>query len=125
MSTEWGIALSSTRIDEKNNEIPEMQKVIKKTNCRDCIVTTNAMNTQKETARAIIKDAHGDYCLALKENQKTAYCEVRDYLANEDIFKEVMARDGCYLKETELTACGMVTREYFIILRAILWFRIL
>ena len=29
MSTEWGICLSSTRIDEKSNEIPEMQKIIK------------------------------------------------------------------------------------------------
>ena len=28
MSTEWRIHLSSTRIDEKSNERPEMQKVI-------------------------------------------------------------------------------------------------
>ena len=114
MSTEWGIVLSSTRIDEKSNEIPEMQKVIKQIDCRGCIVTADAMNTQKETARAIIKDAHGDYCLALKENQKTAYHEVKDYFASKDILKEIMAEDGCYLMETELTACGMVTREYFI-----------
>lgn len=26
MSTEWGISLSTTRIDEKSNEIPQMQK---------------------------------------------------------------------------------------------------
>ena len=25
MSTEWGISLSTTRIDEKSNEIPQMQ----------------------------------------------------------------------------------------------------
>ena len=30
MSTEWEICLSSTRIDEKSNEIPEMQEVIGK-----------------------------------------------------------------------------------------------
>ncbi len=114
MSTEWGISLSSTRIDEKSNEIPEMQKVIKQIDCRGCIVTADAMNTQKATAKAIVKDAHGDYCLALKENQKTAYREVKEYFASEELLKEIMAKDGQYLKETEATACSTVTREYFI-----------
>lgn len=114
MSTEWGIVLSSTQINEKSNEIPEMQKVIKQIDCRGCIVTADAMNTQKETARAIITNAQGDYCLALKENQKTAYYEVKDYFASKDILKEIMLKDGCCLKETELAACGMITREYFI-----------
>ena len=72
LSTEWGINLSSTRINEKSNEIPEMQKVMKTLDCRGCVVTADAMNTQKATAQAIIEDAHGDYCLALKGNQKTA-----------------------------------------------------
>ena len=114
MSTEWGICLSSTRIDEKSNEIPEMQEVIGKLNCRGCVVTADAMNTQKGTARAIVKRAHGDYCLALKENQKNAYHEVKEYFANERFLKGIMASDGQYLKETEKTSCGMVTREYFI-----------
>lgn len=114
MSTEWGICLSSTRIDEKSNEIPEMQEVIGKLDCRGCVVTADAMNTQKETARAIVKKAHGDYCLALKENQKNAYHEVKGYFANEAILKEIMAADGQYLKEIEKTSSGMITREYFI-----------
>lgn len=46
MSTEWGISLSSTRIDEKSNEIPEMQKVMKQLDCRGCVVTADVMNTQ-------------------------------------------------------------------------------
>lgn len=41
-----GMVLSSTRINEKSNEIPEMQKVIKQIDCRGCIVTADAMNTQ-------------------------------------------------------------------------------
>ena len=40
MSTEWGICLSSTRIDEKSNEIPEMQEVMGKLDCSGCVVTT-------------------------------------------------------------------------------------
>ncbi len=114
MSTEWGICLSSTRIDEKSNEIPEMQEVMGKLDCRGCVVTADAMNTQKDTARAIVEKAQGDYCLALKENHKTAYHEVKEYFANEGFLKEIMAADGQYLKETEETASETVVREYFI-----------
>ncbi|MDE7202777.1 MAG: ISAs1 family transposase [Lachnospiraceae bacterium] len=114
MSMEWGICLSSTRIDEKSNEIPEMQDVMDKLDCRGCVVTADAINTQKETARAIVEKAHGDYCLALKENHKTAYYEVKEYFANEGLLKEIMAAAGQYLKETEETASETVIREYFI-----------
>lgn len=114
MSTEWGICLSSTRIDEKSNEIPEMQEVMGNLDCRGCVVTADAMNTQKDTARAIVKKAHGDYCLALKENQKTAYHEVKEYFADEGFLKEIMAADGQYLKETEKTSSETIVREYFI-----------
>lgn len=54
MSTEWGVCLSSTKIDEKTNEIPEMQNVMKGLDCRKCIMTADTMNTQKETARVIV-----------------------------------------------------------------------
>ncbi|WP_160562124.1 ISAs1 family transposase [Parablautia muri] len=81
---------------------------------RGCVVTADALNTQKETARAIVKKAHGDYCLALKENQKTVYNEVKEYFADEKLLKETMAADGKYLKETEKKSGSIVTREYFI-----------
>lgn len=114
MSTEWGICLSSTRIDEKSNEIPEMQKVMGSLDCSGCVVTADAMNTQKETAIAIVEKAHGDYCLALKENHKTAYREVKEYFASAELLKGIMSADGQYLKETEETAAETVVREYFI-----------
>ena len=114
MSTEWGITMSSTKIDEKSNEIPEMQKVMTQIDCRGCIVTTDAMNTQKATAMAIVKEAHGDYCLALKENQKTVYYEIKEYFACEELMKELMAKDEQYVKETEDTSYSTITREYFI-----------
>ncbi len=110
MSTEWGICLSSTRIDEKSNEIPEMQNVISKLDCNGCVVTADAMNTQKETAQAIVKEAHGDYCLALKENQKNAYDEVKKYFATETLLKEILTTTGRYLKETEEIFNSQITR---------------
>lgn len=114
LSTEWGINLSSTVIHEKSNEIPEMQKVMKTLDCRGCVVTADAMNTQKATAQVIIEDAHGDYCLALKGNQKTAYQEVKEYFSCEELLKEVQEKEGCYKKETEETSIETITREYYI-----------
>jgi len=114
MSTEWGVCLSSTRIDEKTNEIPEMQKVLKGLDCRKCIVAADAMNTQKETARVIVQEAHGDYCLALKGNQKQAYEEIRDYFACPDLLGHIRQKTGQYQSETEETTDAVITREFFI-----------
>lgn len=122
MSTEWGLCLSSTRIGEKSNEIPEMQKVIKQIDCRDGIVTADAMNTQKATARAIVQEAHGEYCLALKENHKTVYAEIKEYFSCEDFLKRLMEQDRRYLKESEHTTDMITTREYFIT-NDIQWFK--
>lgn len=114
MSTEWGVCLSSTRIDEKTNEIPEMQKVIKNLDCRKCIVTADAMNAQKETARVIVEEAHGDYCLALKGNQKQAHEEIRDYFSCGDLLGDIRSKAGQYQRETEETTYAVITREYYI-----------
>jgi len=94
MSTEWGVCLSSTRIDEKTNEIPEMQKVMERLDCRRCIVTADAMNTQKEIARVIVKQAHGDYCLVLKSNQKRAYEKIKEYFACGEFLKNIQSKTG-------------------------------
>ncbi len=114
MSTEWGVCLSSTRIDEKSNEIPEMQRVMKGLDCRRCIVTADAMNAQKETARVIVQEAHGDYCLALKGNQKQAYEEVRDYFGCEGLLEDIRQKAGQYQTETEETTYTVTKREHFI-----------
>ena len=65
MSTEWGVCLFGTGINEKTNEIPEMQAVMKGIDCQKCIVTADAMNTRKENAQVIVQEAYGEYCLAL------------------------------------------------------------
>ena len=114
MSTEWGISFSSTRIDEKSNEIPQMQKVMKQIDCRGCIVTADAMNAQKATAEAIIKQARGDYCLALKGNHGTVWREVKEYFACEELLEKIKKKEGQYFREEETRTYETVTREYFI-----------
>lgn len=113
MSTEWGITLSTTRIDEKTNEIPEFQTVARQMDFRGCIVTADALNTQKETVEAIV-ESRGDYCLALKANQKNAYTEIREYFADEELLAELRKKADCYRKETEENSYKEICREYYI-----------
>ena len=112
-STEYGITLSSTRIDEKSNEIPEAQKVLRTLDLRKCVVTADALNTQKDTVAAIVDDAHADYCLALKANQRNAYTDIVEYF-NEDTLKELKKVPYTYREEKEITSERSVTREMYI-----------
>ncbi len=111
-STEYGITLSSTRISEKSNEIPEAQRVLRRMNLKGTVVTADALNTQKGTAKAIV-ESNGDYCLALKSNHKLIYGEIGDYF-DKDNLAELKSRDLCYRRETEESSGKKVTREYYI-----------
>ena len=113
-STEYGITLSSTRIGEKTNEIPEAQKVLKELDLKGCVVTADALNTQKETARAIVTYAHADYCLALKENQRNAYTDAADYFRSSETLENLRKGAGSYRKEEEKISGQTMIREYYI-----------
>ncbi len=59
--------------EEKSNEITAIPKLLE---INGCIVTIDAMGTQTEIAKKITKKG-ADYILALKENQKIFYEDVR------------------------------------------------
>ena len=63
------ICLFSRSIDKKTNEIPVAQDVLKILQLKDCIVSFDAMHTQKDTIRIIVGKG-GDYVGALKGNQE-------------------------------------------------------
>ena len=84
-SAEYGIVLGQLACEEKSNEITAIPKLLEMLEIKGCIVTIDAMGTQTEIAKSII-DNGGDYILALKENQKTLYNDVKLYL--DDIHQE-------------------------------------
>ena len=69
-SHDYGMSIIQDFIEEKSNEIPMGPELIKQLNLSDSIITADALNTQKETVKAIGK-AKGEYVLALKANQGT------------------------------------------------------
>ena len=93
-SNNYGLSLVQDFIDEKSNEIPMMPKLLEKLKLDGCVVTADALNTQVETIKAILK-GHADYVLPVKENQKLTYEEIKDYFKDEALLKEAI-----YKKET-------------------------
>jgi predicted transposase YbfD/YdcC len=65
-----GVVLGQVKVDEKSNEITAIPELLNLLDIENCIVTIDAMGTQKKIAAQII-DKNADYLLALKGNQGT------------------------------------------------------
>lgn len=74
-STEFGICLGQVSVDEKSNEITAFPRLIEKLELKGTIVTTDALNTQKKAAAAIIQQK-ADYALPVKKNHKDLYNDI-------------------------------------------------
>ena len=75
-SAECGLVLGQLACEEKSNEITAIPKLLEMLELEGCIVTIDAMGTQTEIAKKITEKG-ADYLLALKENQKTLYEDVK------------------------------------------------
>lgn len=111
-SNDYGMCLAQKFIEEKTNEIPAAQEVLRLMDLRNTIVTADAMNCQKDTVSAIVS-GKGDYVLALKGNQQLFYEEVRDYF-EKSVLEQLRRREGCYKKTVEPEHGGTAIREYYI-----------
>lgn len=72
-----GIALGQVATSEKSNEITAIPQLLQLINIKGCIVTIDAMGTQKEIATKI-REGGADYVLALKGNHPNLNSAVRD-----------------------------------------------
>ena len=111
-SAEYGLVIGQLACEEKSNEITAIPKLLKMLEIKGCIVTIDAMGTQTEIAKAIRKN-EGDYILALKENQKTLYNDVKLYL--DDVYHEKkLLESENYYKTIEKGHGRIETRECII-----------
>ena len=111
-SSKYGMSLGQEYIDEKTNEIPAAPELINKLNISGMVVTWDALNTQKDTVKAVIK-GKGDYVAALKGNQHNLYQDVKLYF-EEDVLKELKQKENCYKKTIEKAHGNTEIREYYI-----------
>ena len=83
-----GLALAQDEVQDKENENKCCIRLIEMFDLSGCIVTCDALNTQRSVAEAIIK-ANADYCLALKDNHKTLRKAVSEAFANEEVERNI------------------------------------
>jgi predicted transposase YbfD/YdcC len=83
MVSAWGceqrLVLAQIATEAKSNEITAVPKLLEMLSLKGTIVTTDALNCQREIAQQIV-DQGGDYVLALKGNQATLLADVKTYL---------------------------------------------
>lgn len=63
------LTVAQEPIEEKSNEIPAIQPLLRKVPCQGSLITADAMHCQQETARFITQELGGNYLLGLKGNQ--------------------------------------------------------
>lgn len=82
MISAWASAnrliLAQEQVSDKSNEIAAIPALLSALELSGCIVTLDAMGTQREIARQIVEQG-GDYVLALKSNHPTLYEDVRTF----------------------------------------------
>ena len=71
------ICLGQISVDEKENEIVAIPKLLDLLVVKDCIITIDAMGCQKKIAEKII-EKEADYLLMVKDNQKIMHLQIKD-----------------------------------------------
>jgi predicted transposase YbfD/YdcC len=77
-----GLTIGQLAVDEKSNEIPAVQALIKLLDVKGTLVVADALNCQKNTAREVLVGG-GDYLLAVKENQRDLHDDVKLFMTSE------------------------------------------
>jgi predicted transposase YbfD/YdcC len=68
-SVENGICIGQKKVDDKSNEITAIPKLMEMLDLEGTIITTDALNTQKEVAKKAV-EKRADYILPVKRNHK-------------------------------------------------------
>lgn len=64
------VVQNQVAIDDKSNEIPALADLLAPLELDGTVVTADALNTQRESARHIVQDKGGHYLFTVKDNQK-------------------------------------------------------
>ena len=113
-SSQNHLFLGQVKTDEKSNELTAIPELLDLLLLNGSIVTLDAMGTQKDIARKIVKDKEADYVLALKKNQENLYKDVEDYFifAREENFKGIEYQ---FTRTVEKGHGRIDVREYYLI----------
>ena len=80
-ATELGLALGQEAVADKSNEITAIPVLLQALAIKGCLVSIDAMGTQREIARTIVSRG-ADYLLAVKNNQPSLCAALEDAFAD-------------------------------------------
>jgi len=107
-----GICLASVPIDSKTNEIPTAQTLLSSMQLKDCVVTFDAMNTQRDTVEVIV-GGKGHYVGGLKGNQQLFHEEVEMFFSEEELAR-IRANGVNFRTYTEKAHNRIEKRSYYL-----------
>jgi len=107
-----GLTLGQVKTDEKSNEITAIPQLLEMLHIKGCIVTIDAMGTQKIIAKKII-EKEADYVLALKGNQGTFHKDIKLFFS-ETSDTELSQPPFHYYKTIEKDHGRVEQREYWV-----------
>lgn len=111
-ASQAGIVLGQIPIAEKSNEITAIPKLIEMMDIKNCTVTIDAMGCQRGIVETIKKKG-GEYCIAVKGNQKNLHEELQN-LFTEDRCKVLEKSDtGQYVETVEKEHGRLEKRQYY------------
>lgn len=112
-SNEYGYCIETVPIDEKTNEIPAIETLIKGMDLKGTIASWDALNTQTKNVEAVI-NAGGDYIIPIKKNQGNFYDDLVLYF-DDKRREEIIAGNSqsLYYTETEKSHSSFIKYEYF------------
>lgn len=106
-----GFCLGQKAVEEKTNEITAIPQLLDTIMIKGTVITIDAMGTQTAIAEKI-KERKADYVLAVKENQKNLYEDLKEYFEDEE-FLEKIKKAGNYKKTIEKAHSQLEIREYY------------
>ena len=112
-----GICLQSEPIDSKTNEIPVGQSLLKLMNLKNCVVTADALHTQKLTCKTIMEQG-GNYVLGLKGNHSSLLEEAALCFTDEEVKKARKSKGKkapFYVEESDKAHNQIEKRRYYMI----------
>lgn len=114
-SSKNSLALGQLRVDEKTNEIKAIPELLELLCLKGCIVTIDAMGTQKEIAKKI-KEKEAEYILQVKGNQPELLADISEYFQKE-VFsrcKKELEKEDRYYRSECFEHGRIEIREYYI-----------
>lgn len=114
-AVESSLVLGQLSVDEKTNEIKTIPELLDILCLERCIVTIDAMGTQKEIAKKIIQK-NADYILQVKGNQQTLMDDIHEYF-EKDVFtkkKDALEKEERYYKTFCREHGRIEKREYYV-----------